>query len=297
MVTNTDIWLGSGASLTFVPELDLFSYINHSASTTSSMQLEADFLNIYRFVDDLYVGCTLDFYDATSSLTEPYSTHIITANTHQAFTISPAISGISLADGDFIIIRKYGAPCMGEKDSTTARLNADNWLGLVESATFPTVEQEMKQLNINLGSSRNFTHQYKGIRTASGGNVGLIANHGIWLYYALGKCSSVLHNSQGSPPTNRLTGATAGDVYIENASASLTGAQTSTTFASTGPIFYKAGPESTKGLLPPLNPNIDTLANVDKINRTTSTATAISNGITYTFAEHNGEELPSFALE
>ena len=39
----------------------------------------------------------------------------------------------------------------------------------------------MKQLNLSLGGSRNFTHQYKGIETASGGNLGLVVNHGAFL--------------------------------------------------------------------------------------------------------------------
>ena len=67
-----------------------------------------------------------------------------------------------------------------------------NWLGLLESATFPTTEVEMKQQNLSLGGSRNFTYQYKGIETAfSGGNLGLVCNHGAFLYYFLGKCTTL----------------------------------------------------------------------------------------------------------
>ena len=80
MVTNTEIFLGSGASLTLVPELDIFAYINHTNTSASSIEVETDFLNKYQFTDNLYVGCTLDFYDASDSTTEPLSTHTITAN-------------------------------------------------------------------------------------------------------------------------------------------------------------------------------------------------------------------------
>ena len=45
------------------------------------------------------------------------------------------------------------------------------------SATFPNLEVEMKQMNLSLGGSET-THQYKGIETASGGNLGLVVNHG-----------------------------------------------------------------------------------------------------------------------
>ena len=65
--------------------------------------------------------------------------------------------------------------------STAKRLHADQWLGILESATFPTTEVEMKQQKLSLGGSRNFTYQYKGITSFSGGNLGLVANHGAWL--------------------------------------------------------------------------------------------------------------------
>jgi len=298
MVENTEIFLGSGASLTFVPETDLYVMVLHSSSTTTKFVAENDFRNLYRFVDDLYVGCVVDLYDADGSggsLT-PASTHIITSNDYESITVSPATS-ITIADGDFFIIRSYGAPCVGPKASTTARLNADNWLGLIESATFPNVEQEMKQLNLQLGGSRNLTHQYKGIRTSSGGNLNIIANHGTWLYYALGQCSSITHTSEGTAPTSRLVGEAVNKVYIENASASLTGSQATTSFTSTGPIFYKSASSSDKSLMPPLVANLDTLANMDEITRTTSTATEVAAPIIYTFTELNTEDLPSFALE
>ena len=160
---NTDIFLGSGATLTLVPETDLIFQIDASESDASNLQAVAGFKNSYLFVNNIYVGCIVDFYDASSSTTTPHSSHTISANTDDTITISPAIdSGITLAtdDSDFVIIRSYGAPNVGQRNSSVKRLNADNWIGILESATFPNVEVEVKQTNLSLGGSRNFTHQY-----------------------------------------------------------------------------------------------------------------------------------------
>ena len=126
------------------------------------------------------MSCTVEFYDADVSTTVAQSTHTVQSNTTNTIVITPAISSdITLANGDYIHIRGYGAPCVGEKNGSVARLNADNLLGLLETGTFPNLEVEMKQLNLSLGGSRNFTHQYKGIETASGGSLAVVANHGI----------------------------------------------------------------------------------------------------------------------
>ena len=45
----------------------------------------------------------------------------------------------------------------------------------------------MKQVNLSLGGSRNYTYQYKGITNFGNGDLGIVANHGSWLYYFLGK--------------------------------------------------------------------------------------------------------------
>ena len=51
-------------------------------------------------------------------------------------------------------------------DSGNARLSADNWIGCIRNCYFSRFEVEMKQLNLSLGGSRNFSHQFKGIETA-----------------------------------------------------------------------------------------------------------------------------------
>jgi len=297
MAINTDIFLGSGANLALVPETDLYIGLNHSTTTATVIQAEVDFVNNYLLVEDIYVGCVVDYYAAGT--TTPASSHTCTANGVSSITISPAHTHTE-ANGDFIIIRGYGAPCVGQKHGTVKRLNADNWLGVVESASFPNVDVEVKQLNLSLGTARNYEYQYKGIETASGANINLVANHGAFLYYALGSCSQVIATIINDHPSDRLTADAAGDVYIDTGNAGA-GQKTITTHLSQGPIFYKTGYAATgtagTALTPPLLNHLDAHTNVEQLTRTTTTATALTAPITYTFTEANGEELPSFALE
>ena len=82
-------------------------------------------------------------------------------------------------------------PCYRSGQFKSKTLNADYWMGIVESLTFPSVEVEFKQQNLFVGGSRNFTYQYKGIETAGNASVNIVANHGAWLYYFFGKCSAI----------------------------------------------------------------------------------------------------------
>lgn len=85
-MTNTDIFLGSGASLTFIPELDLKIILDSSSSST---QLVADALwsDNVRLVENLYVGCKVDLYDNGTYV----STHTVSSNDTTSFTITPHI--------------------------------------------------------------------------------------------------------------------------------------------------------------------------------------------------------------
>ena len=301
-MTTENIFLGSHASLTLVPETDLYIPLDHSNSTTTTLRAHDDWEAHFLMVTNLYTGCTVELYDAGATTTV-ISTHTISSNDEKDLIITPAHSH-TLADGDFIHIRGYGAPCVGEKNSSTKRLNADNWLGLVETATFPNVEVEMKQLNLSLGGSRNFTHQYKGIETSSGGNIALMANHGAWLYYALGRCTTIVATFEANPATDLLnahgTNSSADDrryVYLDTTNGGAeTGTITSSEFLDQGPIFYKTA-RGSNTLTPPLLQGFDVASNTELLQRPVTSATAVTNPITYTFAEANGETLPSFALE
>lgn len=177
---------------------------------------------------------------------------------------------------------------VGSTTSNTAskRLMSDSWLGIAESITFPTTEIEMKQTNLSLGGSRNWTYQYKGIETAGTADLNLIANHGSWLYYFFGKCSgiSIADNvPNGTPPSSEYVG-NANDLYINYGSTT-----------DTGPLFFR----SIGGVMtPPVDITTETRANLDKVaNLPAMSSGSIQNAITYTFEEQNADVLPSFALE
>ena len=301
-MTTKDIFLGSQASLTLVPEVDLYIPLDHSNSTTTTLRAHNDWEAHFLMVNNLYTGCIIELY-ATGAPTTVVSTHTITSNTEKDLVVSPATR--TIVSGDFIHIRGYGAPCVGLYTGSTKRLNADNWLGLLESATFPNLEVEMKQLNLSLGGSRNFPHQYKGIETASGGNLALVANHGAFLYYALGKCTEITATFEANSPADKLTGHGANttkddrrNVYLDTSggNAQADHLVTSSEFLEQGPIFYKTA-RGANTLVPPLLHGFDLNTNLELLDRTTSSATNLANPITYKFEEANGEKLPSFALE
>jgi len=296
MAVNEEIFLGSGASLTLVPEVDLYiKKTTASGSDLSTITLHTDLTDLILLVPNLYTGCVIDRYNTGGTFQE---SHTITSNTTTTITYSPAVA--TLASDDYFIVRSYGAPCFGEKNSSTIRLNADNWLGLVESATFPNVEQEMKQVNLQLGGSRNFTHQYKGIRTSSGGNINVVANHGAWLYYALGQCTNVNCSFIGYAPASDFVGDAVNLSYIDSNNAGSTNSTVTggnvTHHVNTGPIFYRSG-RTNKTLLPPVLKGSDVYTNLEQLIPTISDATSVTNAITYTFTELNTADLPSFALE
>ena len=160
MVKNTDIFLGSGASVTKVPELDIYFPIQETSGTVTTVTANTStvanvvFGTHFSLVNNLYVGCLFRKYTSGNAL---QTTHRITANTATTISFTPSAA---LSSGDYFVIDSYGAPCPAPKINTDKKtLLADTWLGIVESLTFPTTEVEMKQTNISLGGSRNFTYQ------------------------------------------------------------------------------------------------------------------------------------------
>lgn len=284
MAVNRDIFLGSGASLTFVPENTLYVPIA-SIATQDVITVSTAFADDYRLVKNLYVGCVIEYYDNGTYT----SSHRITANTHNTITFSPKIAStitVSASD-DYFHILSYGAPVPTDQQNTDASavLLSDQWLGILESATFPTTEVEMKQLNSSLGGSRNFTLQYKGIETASGANLGIVANHAAWLYYFFGKCSTVSATTaaESLAAGDEFTAQTSGAVYIDSGA-----------HVETGPIFYRSVGTV---ICPPILKGQDALADMDKLTLPTESSGSISNAITYTFNEQDSDNLPSFAIE
>ena len=309
-MTNTDIFLGSGASITFIPENDLFIGVGLKdgggaldGSAQSIIQVNSTFDTDFELITNLYKGCLLERYNNSDAL---QSTHRITANDANSFTITPSASA---AATDYFIVKSYGAPVPAPV-STAKRLLSDQWLGILETATFPNSEVEMKQLNTSLGGSRNFTYQYKGITTFTGGNLGFISNQGTWLYYFLGKCTQLICSTDAlatalSTDSHRQTlahGSSDNNSFLIRSMDATTNEvaagddATILGIVETGPIFRRTVGNK---ICPPITPFEASDAQLDfyhKLDRPTG-STTLSKAITYTFAEQDSDLLPSFALE
>ena len=130
-MANTDIFLGSGASITFIPENDIYiggRKINDDAfdgSELTQIEVDSTFSGIFSLVVDLYKGCLVERYNSSNAL---QSTHRITTNTADNITITPSASP---ASGDYFVIKSYGSP-VPAPTSTAKRLLSDEWLGITE---------------------------------------------------------------------------------------------------------------------------------------------------------------------
>ena len=423
-MANTNIFLGSGASVTFVPEVDIYLKPSALNADKNTLTIDSAFTGNFDLVNNLYVGCVLEFYDNGTHTT----THRVTANDGTTITFHPAQTITLDATNDYYHLKGYGAPCPAEKvaggsttyrdevthftfasdtksdyvddyivfyeiqtaDAGTAKavvvwfdttgsatvpshgispvevvevdisdaglttrdeyvaaavtainaasgvevaatrsnnvliitndhggpttdavssnashithsivtqgatvaatsaakkLNADYWMGIVESLTFPSVEVEFKQQNLFVGGSRNFTYQYKGIETAGNASVNIVANHGAWLYYFFGKCSAISATlASGTNPTSDFAGNTGSEnKYYLNG----------TSVTDTGPLFYRS---LDNVMTPPVLRGQDAFGDLDQLTEPSGTTT-ISDPIQYTFAEQDGDDLPSFAME
>jgi hypothetical protein len=297
-MANTDIFLGSGTSITFIPENDIYVGGTKAGAATfdgtslSSIEVDAAFTSDFLLVNNLYTGCLLERYNSNNG---KQSTHRIQSNTSDAITFTPSVAPIS---GDYFVIKSYGAPVPSPlADTSVKRLLADEWLGVTESVTFPTTEVENKPVNLSLGGTRNMTYQYKGITSFSGGSVNIVSNHGAWLYYFLGKCTNV-NATVAQPvatPTIYQTGNASDNnkVFIEATGVSAGTGVDIAGISETGPLFFRTIGNQ---FCPPLAPHLHTLNDMDTLTRPSGT-TSISDAITYTFEEQNGDLLPSFALE
>jgi len=150
-MVNSNIFLGSGASTTLVPEQDLV-IANITQSYTNNNELNfVDFGSIYSLVPNLYIGCEFEIYsEATNGTGDALvSTHTIKSNTSNSLISATNVASFETAKMHYIIIKRYGAPSPSTPAGTgQQRLNADNWIGIAETITFPTLEQELKQMGL-----------------------------------------------------------------------------------------------------------------------------------------------------
>ena len=136
-MANQDIFLGSGASITFIPENDIFiggrkndnSAFNGSGtgfgSSTNKVRVDNSFGNLL-LVNNLYKGCLLEFYNSSNAL---QSTHRIVSNTEEDIEFTPTLD--SIAANSYFVIKSYGAPVPAPKDGSTKRLLSDQFYGLI----------------------------------------------------------------------------------------------------------------------------------------------------------------------
>ncbi len=110
-------------------------------------------------------------------------------------------------------------------------------------------------------------------------------------YYDNRRCN-IVSNFAG------VSASTAETVFVDygNGGGTSDGGASITAHVETGPIMYRTAP-GTNTLMPPVLRSTDVYTNLEAVSRTTSTATATVNALTYTFKEAHNSELPSFALE
>ena len=300
-MVNNEIFLGSGASTTLIPEQDIYIPLNGTGGGVSTVTVTPDnaFDAVFKFVPNIYIGSIIDIYTAANVL---ISSHTVASNTVDTITLSSAVSS---GTAGYALLRAYGSPSPHPEVSSKQTLLGDNYLGLMESVTFPNLSQEIKQMNLGLGGTRNFTFQYKGIRTADNGSLALVANTGTWLYYALGACSAITYTNNAiggfalkavggaafsaeEPAEVHATSAPAevDVVFIEGANNAASGINKS------GPLFYRTV-KGSNVVVPPIDHSLVATGTVQALTRTDG-ATA---PITYTFEELNTDQMPSFSME
>ena len=277
MVSN-EIYTGSGASVTLIPEMEFIISEGFGTTKGSVNLLERDGTtkttlkwtvnNSSRLVPDIYKGCMakIEKYNASgTSLSDP-ETLLIKSNTEGTLVFAHNLDTDSDVRWYKCTILSFGTPiyspaAIGGKPS----LLADNWLGLVETFTPPTITPQVKQLNLALGGTRNFGFQFHGSEDIGEASIDVSLNNGSWLYYALGKMSY----SANQVNTKTL------NASLENGKAyGLT---------SSGSKIHRV--EDSK-ILPPID-----------AGETKTNYKQITGDVTYTFSENDSGDLPSFALE
>ena len=178
-------------------------------------------------------------------------------------------------------------------------LNSDNWLGLVNSFSPPSIDAEMKQLNLAFGASRDYAFQYKGAETVSGASLDISLNNMSWLYYALGSITLLDAETPGTAYGTGVSGTNGettntdhgvGDVLFNNNSTGIDDVS--------GPFFHKVLKSKIRAnevILPALRAG--TIAGQVLEYTPITTSNFGTNKLNYTFGAANSERLPSFALE
>ena len=275
MVNSTqlanEVFTGVGAGASLIPEMDIYLGDNCTASS-KTLTIDAEYTNgtkaTLALVPELYKGCVVHLIDASAPTTT--QTLVVKDNAAGTLTFDEAIT-IPTPGIDARII-SFGAPAPAPKvDTNEFTLLSDNWLGLVNTITPPSVEVEIGQLNLAVAGDRNYQYQFKKNETLSGGSMDLSIGNGMWLYYALGNFTVArTTHSLGTADIGNFSG---DGVIIDEAE---------------NMILRTIGAEP----YPPLPEDGD--QGVDSFQQITEAA---SGYYTYGFTEANGSTLPSFSLD
>jgi hypothetical protein len=279
MVSN-EVFIGAGAIVTMAPECDIF--LSECTVSGVTATIVAGVTNDFFLVPDLYTGCVAKIDTGVDGVAEQYL--MIKSNTISTIIFDEDISQVPIGPVGITILA-YGAPIPGKRaTSTLGTILSDNWLGLVNTFSPPNIEVEMKQMNLAAAGGRNFDYQFKTRETVSGASLDLSLNNGSWLYYALGKITSM---SGGESSIDLIAGS---DGNIAAHKGFYTNHETQTMVRAKAGVFY-----------PPLSNSAGA-----PVYRAATDASVSGFGdmhqwdgtpIKYTFGEANGDTLPSFALE
>ena len=281
---NQQVWVGAGASATMIPEMDI--YLKGALCKDDPYTTIDDF--DLTLVPGLYVGCTAQIHAEDTNFS---GTAMITANTTDEITFDRAVGNSNNENMDVVILG-FGAPVPAptinmRKDTASASdtsakpsLLADNWLGLVNTISPPTVDVELGQLSLAL-AGRNYGYQFKKNETVSGGSLDLSLGNGSWLYYALGKIVSVKHDKTA----NNISGSSTVVTNISDNSVDTTNSK----------ILRVIGGNTYPPVrVPPASGYDGTILGATASELQDITA---NGDFTYGFGESDGDSLPSFALE
>lgn len=275
MVNSTqlanEVFTGVGAGASLIPEMDIYLGDNCTASS-KTLTIDTHYTDgtkaTLALVPELYKGCVVHLIDHDAvTVTQ---TLVVKDNTATTLIFDEAIT-VPTPGIDARII-SFGAPAPAPKVHTNEfTLLSDNWLGLVNTITPPSVEVEIGQLNLAVAGDRNFQYQFKKNETLSGGSMDLSIGNGMWLYYALGNFTVArTTHSLGTADIGNFSG---DGVIIDEAE---------------NMILRTIGAEP----YPPLPEDGD--QGVDTFQQITEAA---SGYYTYGFTEANGSTLPSFSLD
>jgi hypothetical protein len=282
MVSNTqlanEVFTGVGAGASLIPEMDIYLG-NNCTATSKTLTIDAEYTDgtkaTLALVPDLYIGCVVHLRDdgGTNTLTL-----VVKDNTNDDLVFDEIITGLGTTGIEARII-SFGAPAPAPKvDTNEFTLLSDNWLGLVNTITPPSVEVEIGQLNLAVAGDRNFQYQFKKNESLSGGTMDLSIGNGMWLYYALGNYTVDATSSAHTTPGSAGAFGTGDGVAIDE---------------SENVIVRVLGGE----LYPPL-PSDDTADRGNIGEDDFKLITEAANGYyTYGFTEANGSTLPSFSLD